>query len=111
VPGGIYFNDANWCDWRPGSIRVQQCRVRSDRVSGRAYERESFTDYCREHLFAPLEMTRSTWMLADVAPEEFAFQYKLDPSATAPDQDPTFTCRATWMGACGPAWLSTATFL
>jgi len=46
-----------------------------ERLSG-----ESFTDYCREHLFAPLEMTRSTWRLADVAPEEFAFQYVPDPS-------------------------------
>ena len=81
VPGGIYFNDANWCDWAPGdqyaysNVAFALIGLLVERLSG-----ESFTDYCREHLFAPLEMTRSTWRLADVAPEEFAFQYVPDAS-------------------------------
>ena len=81
VPGGIYYNDANWCDWAPGdqyaysNVAFALIGLLVERLSG-----ESFTDYCREHLFAPLEMTRSTWRLADVAPEEFAFQYVPDPS-------------------------------
>ena len=81
VPGGIYFNEANWCDWAPGdqyaysNVAFALIGLLVERLSG-----ESFTDYCREHFFAPLEMTRSTWRLADVAPEEFAFQYVPDPS-------------------------------
>lgn len=81
APGGIYFNDANWCDWAPGdqcaysNVAFALIELLVERLSG-----ESFTDYCREHLYAPLEMTRSTWRLADVAPEEFAFQYMPDPS-------------------------------
>lgn len=81
VSGGIYFNEANWCDWAPGdhywysNVGFALIGLLVERLSG-----ESFMDYSRDHLFAPLEMTLSTWRLADVAPEEFAFQYVPDPS-------------------------------
>jgi CubicO group peptidase (beta-lactamase class C family) len=77
VPGGQYYSDANYLESAPGehyaysnsSYSLIGCIV--ERLSGRP-----FWDYCREVIFIPLRMNDSSWRLADLDRERYAFTYR-----------------------------------
>lgn len=76
VPGGKYYSDKNYLDCAPGeryaysnsSYSLIGCVI--ERLSGMP-----FWEYCRRHLFGPLRMKDSTWRIADLDRERFAYSY------------------------------------
>jgi CubicO group peptidase (beta-lactamase class C family) len=76
VPGGKYYSDKNYLESAPGeryaysnsSYSLIGCVV--ERLSGRP-----FWEYCREKLFLPLRMKDSSWRIADLNRDRFAYPY------------------------------------
>jgi len=74
VPGGKYYEDKNYLEFAPGERYAYSNSSYSligslvERLSGRP-----FWDYCREAIFVPLRMKDSSWRLADLNPDRFAF--------------------------------------
>jgi CubicO group peptidase (beta-lactamase class C family) len=76
VPGGKYYSDKNYLESVPGeryaysnsSYSLIGCVV--ERLSGRP-----FWEYCREKIFLPLRMNDSSWRLAYLNRDRFAFPY------------------------------------
>jgi CubicO group peptidase (beta-lactamase class C family) len=81
IPGGEYYAEGNYLESAPGekyqysNISFSLIGYIVERLSGKAFD-----TYCRETIFDPLQMKKSTWKLADVKPEDFAYQYSLDRS-------------------------------
>jgi CubicO group peptidase (beta-lactamase class C family) len=77
TPGGAYYDaDANFWDWRPGrrwkysNVAVSLAGHLVEIISGVDY-----AEYCRQHVFAPLDMAQATYRLSDLAPGEAAVPY------------------------------------
>jgi len=77
TPGGIYYNTAlNFYDVKPGTERnysnVAVCILASlvEKFSG-----TSFDQYCRENIFNPLEMNRTSWFLSGLDTNAIATLY------------------------------------
>jgi CubicO group peptidase (beta-lactamase class C family) len=76
VPGGAYYSEKNYLEFAPGeryaysniSYSLIGCLV--ERLSGKP-----FWEYCRERVFVPLEMNDSSWRLADLDRDRYAFGY------------------------------------
>ncbi|MDH4270552.1 MAG: beta-lactamase family protein [Candidatus Aminicenantes bacterium] len=76
VPGGKYYSDQNYLESAPGeryaysnsSYSLIGCVI--ERLSGRP-----FWEYCRENIFIPLRMNDSSWRLADLDRDRFAYEY------------------------------------
>ncbi|MFZ2053485.1 MAG: serine hydrolase domain-containing protein [Candidatus Aminicenantales bacterium] len=93
VPGGKYYLDKNYLESAPGeryaysnsSYSLIGCLV--ERLSGRP-----FWDYCREEIFVPLRMNDSSWRLADLNRDRFAYAY-IKESGLMKKEEP-----ATWPG-------------
>lgn len=81
IPGGEYYAESNYSESAPGekyqysNISFSLIGYIVERLSGKAFD-----TYCRETIFNPLQMTKTTWKLSDVKPEDFAYQYSLDRS-------------------------------
>jgi CubicO group peptidase (beta-lactamase class C family) len=77
VPGGKYYADENFLDSAPGaryaysnsSYALIGCLV--ERLSGKP-----FWEYCRQAVFEPLRMKDSSWRLADLNRNRYAFTYR-----------------------------------
>jgi CubicO group peptidase (beta-lactamase class C family) len=67
VPGGTYYREQVWKDYPPGAqeqysnIGTSLLGLIIENVSG-----EDFRDYCRIHLFEPLEMFQTSYRLSEV---------------------------------------------
>jgi CubicO group peptidase (beta-lactamase class C family) len=93
VPGGKYYSDKNYLQSAPGeryaysnsSYSLIGCVV--ERLSG-----WSFWEYCREKIFVPLRMNDSSWRLADLNRDRFAYQY-IKESGRMKKEEPS-----TWPG-------------
>jgi CubicO group peptidase (beta-lactamase class C family) len=93
VPGGKYYSDKNYLQSAPGeryaysnsSYSLIGCVV--ERLSGRP-----FWEYCREKIFVPLRMNDSSWRLADLNRDRFAYQY-IKESGRMKKEEPS-----TWPG-------------
>jgi CubicO group peptidase (beta-lactamase class C family) len=76
VPGGKYYSDKNYLESAPGELFAYSnssysligCVV--ERLSG-----QPFWEYCREKIFLPLRMNDSSWRLADLNRDRFAYPY------------------------------------
>jgi len=76
VPGGKYYSEKNFFDYPPGeryaysngSYALIGCVI--ERLSGRP-----FWEYCRQEIFVPLRMNRSSWRLADLDRKRCAYAY------------------------------------
>jgi CubicO group peptidase (beta-lactamase class C family) len=81
IPGGEYYSEGNYSESAPGekyqysNISFSLIGYIVERLSGKAFDA-----YCRETIFDPLEMKKTTWKLSEVRPEDFAYQYSLDRS-------------------------------
>jgi CubicO group peptidase (beta-lactamase class C family) len=93
VPGGKYYSDKNYLDSPPGeryaysnsSYSLIGCMI--ERLSGRP-----FWEFCRENIFIPLRMNDSSWRLADLDRDRFAYAY-LKESGQMKKEEPS-----TWPG-------------
>lgn len=93
VPGGKYYSDKNYLESAPGeryaysnsSYSLIGCVI--ERLSGRP-----FWEYCRENIFVPLRMNDSSWRLADLNRDRFAYEYVKE-SGRMRREEPT-----TWPG-------------
>lgn len=66
--GKLYNNGDNFGDWGPGTGKRRYSNV-SFGLLGLIVEkiaRQPFDDYCREHIFKPLGMKNTGWMLREV---------------------------------------------
>lgn len=76
VPGGKYYSDKNFLEFPPGERYAYSNSSYSliggviERLSG-----QPFWEYCRENIFIPLQMKDSSWRLADLDRDRFAFLY------------------------------------
>ena len=77
ISGGAYYDgDANFHDWKPGdkfsysNIGFTTIGYLVEMISG-----QSFDKYCREHLFDPLEMAKTSWFLQGMDVEDIAVPY------------------------------------
>ncbi len=77
VPGGLYYTAAVYVPWAPGegdeysNVAVSLLAYIVETISG-----ESFPAYCEEHIFNPLGMQRTAWLLADVNLANLAMPYQ-----------------------------------
>ena len=67
-PGGRFYDaDENYQTWPPGdrweynNVAFGLVGYLVEQISG-----ELFTDYCREHIFEPLDLNETSWYLADI---------------------------------------------
>jgi len=81
--GGRYYDeDQNYYDFAPGDVHEYSnvgsalIGVLVESISG-----QCFDEYCKEHIFDPLEMTHSYWMLEDAPVEMIVTPYddRLEP--------------------------------
>ncbi|HUF82506.1 MAG TPA: serine hydrolase domain-containing protein, partial [Burkholderiales bacterium] len=77
TPGGQFYDaDRNFHGWAPGG-EFAYCNVAYG-LLGHLVERlsgQSFADYCRQHVFAPLSMDETSWYLKDIDPARHAVPY------------------------------------
>ena len=78
TPGGVYYSQANFVDtsthenyWDYTNVGAALLAYIVEKFSG-----ISFDKYCRENIFNPLEMEKSTWFLAGLDTTTLATQYK-----------------------------------
>ncbi len=76
LPGGAHYVPAVWQSGPPGSrelysnLGVTLLAYMVEHVSG-----EAFAAYCRAHIFLPLAMAQTSYMLADLDPRNLAAWY------------------------------------
>jgi CubicO group peptidase (beta-lactamase class C family) len=77
TPGGVYYNTANFNAWTPSSNTWDYCNVATcilayivEELSG-----VSFDQYCRENIFNPLEMNKTSWFLEGLDTTSVATPY------------------------------------
>ncbi len=76
---GKYYSDMNFSAGRPGekylysNLNYVLIAALVERISGK-----SFSAYCRENLFVPLEMKETAWFIKDLNPDNMAFNYVAD---------------------------------
>ena len=77
LPHGAYYNDEIWDQIHPPGTYMQYANINYDiaaylvqLVSG-----QPFHEYCNDHLFTPLGMTRTSFRLSDLPTDEVAFPY------------------------------------
>ncbi len=93
TPGGKYYSDTNYLESPPGeryaysnsSYSLIGCVI--ERLSGRP-----FWEYCRRTIFVPLRMNDSSWRLADLDRDRYAYAYEKE-SGRMKKEEPT-----TWPG-------------
>ena len=76
VPGGKYYSEKNYLESAPGERYAYSNSSYS--LIGCVVERLSnqpFWEYCREKIFVPLRMKDSSWRLADLNRDRFAYPY------------------------------------
>jgi CubicO group peptidase (beta-lactamase class C family) len=91
VPGGKYYSDKNYLDSAPGeryaysnsSYSLIGCVV--ERLSG-----QPFWEYCRRAIFVPLRMDDSSWRLADLDRDRFAYDYVKEASRLKKEEPSTW---------------------
>ena len=79
TPGGVYYRSANYDSthapsenwWNYINVNVVLLAYLVEKFSG-----ISFDQYCRENIFNPLEMDKTTWFLAGLDTATLAVQYK-----------------------------------
>ena len=78
VPGGSYYDAAkNFTVTAPGEVYQYSNPAYAllgylvEQISG-----QSFPDYCINHIFEPLDMTNTTWLLTDTNIEQLAVPYE-----------------------------------
>ena len=85
---GVFYNaDENFAPWAPGE-KYEYCNV-SYGLLGHLVEITSglsFPDYCERNIFTPLGMSRTRWMISDIAagPTTTPYTWVLDNTARGP---------------------------
>jgi len=80
TPGGEYYKDGNFIKAVPGkkyeysNLGYALIGLLVERIS-----KQTFHEYCRKNIFGPLEMKETTWLIAELPKDNFAFQYEADP--------------------------------
>jgi CubicO group peptidase (beta-lactamase class C family) len=91
VPGGKYYSDKNFLDYPPGTRYAYSNSSYS--LIGCVIERLSglpFWDYCRRAIFVPLRMKDSSWRLADLERNRYAYAYARDPGGMKKEEPSTW---------------------
>lgn len=77
TPGGTFYNDGNsFGDWAPGDKRTYSNVAFG--LLGLIVEKvakQPFNLYCREHIFQPLGMNKTGWMLSEVDTSNYIRPY------------------------------------
>ena len=77
TPGGIHYRPQMWCEYPPGddmeyaNIGFAVLGYLVEIISG-----QSFEEYCREHIFEPLEMNNTSFRLTNVNISRVAVPYE-----------------------------------
>jgi len=75
--GKFYSNGSNFCDWSPGAERRRYSNVTFG-LLGLIIEkiaRQPFNEYCNGHIFKPLEMINTGWMLREINVQKHVIPY------------------------------------
>jgi len=73
---GEYFEKENFLNGKPGTeytysnVAYSLIGYLAEHISG-----IPFTDYCRQHIFKPLQMNKTTFLLSETDTANFAYQY------------------------------------
>ncbi len=97
TPGGEYYNPAeNFHEWAPGTAdppaRPRAYTNVGYGLLGYLVEQLTgapFHDYCREHIFAPLGMNETGWLLSEIDSSRHAVPYSLLPDDFEPPEGGT----------------------
>ncbi len=75
IPGGAYYNDANFNTWAPGHS-WDYCNV-AVALLGYLVEviADSFPIYCQDSIFTPLSMNETSWFLSGLNRNNIAVHY------------------------------------
>lgn len=77
LPNGAYYNDEIWDQIHPPGMYMQYANINYDIVAFlvQLLSGQLFHEYCNEHLFTPLGMTRTSFRLPDLPTDDVAFPY------------------------------------
>ncbi len=93
TPGGAYYDaEANFHTWAPGTVNPPESPRAYSNVAygllGVLVEQIAgglFTDYTREHIFAPLNMQQTGWHLSEINQSQHAMLYSGVPEGNDED--------------------------
>lgn len=82
---GLYYSSSNFSNYKPGT-KEDYSNLGSALV-GFLVERVTsipFDEYCKNHIFIPLEMTKTEWRLANIPQAELAIPYSNEITSSNP---------------------------
>lgn len=77
TPGGVYYSPDIWdIQYRPGEV-MQYANINFDIVAYlvQIFSDQPFHEYCNDHIFTPLQMTRTSFRLPDLPLDDVAICY------------------------------------
>ena len=77
VPGGQYYSVSSYNTWAPGTQygRNKYANTLNGYLAGSLSD-TSFSDYCKDYIFKPLNMNNTGWFLADIDTNNLAMGYE-----------------------------------
>ena len=78
-PGGKYYNQSNFYNYKPGqtfnysNVGASLLALIVENLSGK-----SFAEYCEDSIFIPLSMNSASWFLEGMNPDKIATPYNYD---------------------------------
>ncbi len=82
VPGGQWFSDWSYIPGTPPGTQHLSSRINATLMACLVEHIDegelTFEDYCREHIFDPLGMSSSSFLLANIDPDDLATNYYWD---------------------------------